>query len=335
MSQHRRAVLMGDPTHFSIKGGGNPHTRNIWGQRKSVNRELAIKQWHQMAKTLDKFGVDVFVVPPDQQWPGMVYPANAGFLTKLDEKIPIQNKDFILSNLLPTREGEKKHYNDFLTNLGFNTKEITRRFEGEADFFPVGDKYIFTYGNIEKQRFKFRLGFPPWKRIYGFRSDQEVVNELRKFVPQNEILQQTLVDEAHYHGDTVFCAIGQNKEYLIVFLEGLTAASQELLKRTFKDNLIPIQESDARRYASNSFQTIYNNTTYLFMPSGLSSGLLDKIKERNVTPVEVDVTEFMKKGGGSVKCMIGDLGWLIDDTNRLSNQQKNFREEHKYTTIFR
>jgi hypothetical protein len=27
-----------------------------------------------------------------------------------------------------------------------------------------------------------------------------------------------------------------------------------------------------------------------------------------VTPITIDVSEFLKKGGGSVKCMIGDLG---------------------------
>jgi hypothetical protein len=32
------------------------------------------------------------------------------------------------------------------------------------------------------------------------------------------------------------------------------------------------------------------------------------VRERGVDPVVVDVSEFLKKGGGSVKCMIGDLG---------------------------
>jgi hypothetical protein len=27
-----------------------------------------------------------------------------------------------------------------------------------------------------------------------------------------------------------------------------------------------------------------------------------------MAPISVDVREFLKKGGGSVKCMIGDLG---------------------------
>jgi hypothetical protein len=29
-----------------------------------------------------------------------------------------------------------------------------------------------------------------------------------------------------------------------------------------------------------------------------------------VTPLSVDVSEFLKKGGGSVKCMLGDLGGI-------------------------
>jgi len=36
--------------------------------------------------------------------------------------------------------------------------------------------------------------------------------------------------------------------------------------------------------------------------------LLAQLRERGVTPVTIDVSEFLKKGGGSVKCMIGDLG---------------------------
>ena len=47
------------------------------------------------------------------------------------------------------------------------------------------------------------------------------------------------------------------------------------------------------------------------MPDGLSERLLDQIRDRGVRPLTVDVSEFLKKGGGSVKCMIGDLGLLV------------------------
>ena len=107
------------------------------------------------------------------------------------------------------------------------------------------------------------------------------------------------------------------------------------MKQTFKDKLIPIPEADAIKYASNSFQTTYRGKPYLFVPQGLSNTLLSRIKSTGVIPVEVDVSEFMKKGGGSVKCMIGDLGPLIDDPEKLTENQKKFREEHNYKNLFR
>jgi N-dimethylarginine dimethylaminohydrolase len=42
------------------------------------------------------------------------------------------------------------------------------------------------------------------------------------------------------------------------------------------------------------------------LPAGVSERLLAQLRERGVTPLCVDVSEFLKKGGGSVKCMIGD-----------------------------
>ena len=106
----RRAILMGDPAHFSVKGGANPHTRTRWGTRRAVNREKAIRQWHDLKAVIEELGVRVVVVPPDPAQPGLVYPANAGFLTEVDEPKPIAEKTFYLSNLLPTRAGERPHY---------------------------------------------------------------------------------------------------------------------------------------------------------------------------------------------------------------------------------
>lgn len=147
----KHAVLMGDPSFFSIKGGANPHTRTFWGRRKRVSRKRAIIQWHQLARILTGLGVEIFVLPAVKEQPGLVYPANAGFLTCIQEKIPIKEKIFYLSNLIPTRAGEKPYYKDFIEQLGFKTQDLSYRFEGEADFFPLGDRYIFTHGVIEEQ----------------------------------------------------------------------------------------------------------------------------------------------------------------------------------------
>jgi N-dimethylarginine dimethylaminohydrolase len=308
----KRTVLMGDPSHFSVKGGANPHTRTRWGTRRSVDRAKAVRQWHDLKAVLEELGVRVVVVPPDPKQPGLVYPANAGFLTDVDAAKPIAEKTFYLSNLLPTRAGERPHYERVLRDEGFRLGEIdpARRFEGEADFFPVGDLYLLTHGGLERQRFVPALAFPPWKRVYGFRTDGTLVDVLAPIVAPREVLRVELVIEAHYHGDTALCAFGPRRQHCLVYEDALAAEGLLDLQRTLRDALVPLSEPDAQRYAANSFTYTdpASGDSYLVMPAGVSERLLDEIRERGTTPVVVDVSEFLKKGGGSVKCMIGDLG---------------------------
>jgi hypothetical protein len=173
---YRRTVLMGDPARFSVRGGANPHTRTRWGRRRSVDRELAIRQWERLRDLLRDLGVRILIVPPERKQPGLVYPANAGFQSDVDQEKPLTEKRFHLANLLPTRAGEQPIYRRVLEDAGLcvATLDPHYRMEGEADFFPVGPHYLLTFGEIEKQRFVPTLAFPPWKRIYGFRSDQRV-----------------------------------------------------------------------------------------------------------------------------------------------------------------
>jgi N-dimethylarginine dimethylaminohydrolase len=125
---------MGDPTHFSVQGGANPHTRTRMGTKRRVDREKAMAQWRGLRDVLQDLGVRVIVVPPDPKQPGLVYPANAGCLFPLDAERPIKEKVFLLANLLPTRAGEKPHYRRVLEAAGYPIAELDERyrFEGEA-----------------------------------------------------------------------------------------------------------------------------------------------------------------------------------------------------------
>ena len=62
-------LLMGDPSHFSVVGGANPHTRDRYGRRKSVDRELAIRQWWSLHDLLRDHGLRIEVVPPHPELP--------------------------------------------------------------------------------------------------------------------------------------------------------------------------------------------------------------------------------------------------------------------------
>jgi N-dimethylarginine dimethylaminohydrolase len=307
----KRTVLMGDPAHFSVKGGANPHTRTRWGTRRSVDRALAQNQWARLRDLLRDLGVRVLVVPPDAAQPGLVYPANAGFLTELDAEKPHAQKRFYLANLLPTRAGEKPHYRRVLAAAGFDVRELPERFrmEGEADFFPVADRYVLTFGGIEQQRFVPAFAIPPWKRVYGFRTDVAVEPLLRELVEPVDVCRIELVLEAHYHGDTALCAFGSRRELLLAYRAGLARGCWEKLGESFGvDRVVEIPEADAERYAANSFTYTRGSESFLIMPGGVSDALQARVRERRVTPITVDVSEFLKKGGGSVKCMIGDLG---------------------------
>jgi N-dimethylarginine dimethylaminohydrolase len=301
---------MGDPTHFSVKGGANPHTRTRWGTRRRVDRERAIAQWHRLRDVLRDLGVRVVVVPPDPAQPGLVYPANAGFLTDVDAPKPLAEKTFYLSNLLPTRAGEKPHYRRVLAEAGFRIAEIDERcrFEGEADFFPAGDVHVLSHGRIERQRFVPALRWPPWRRVYGFRTDARVQEVLAPIVAPRRVIRVELVLEAHYHGDTALCAFGPLREHLLVYGAALSPTARALVAETFGDAVIELGEEDAVPYAANSFAYTRASESFLVMPEGVSERLQAKVRDRGVTPITIDVSEFLKKGGGSVKCMIGDLG---------------------------
>ncbi len=180
-------VLMGDPAWFSVVGGANPHTRNRYGRRKTVDRERAITQWQRMRDLLRDLGLRVVVVPPDPDLPGLVYPANAG-VRLYDE--------FVLSNLTPTRAAEQPVYRKTIEALGLPCRTIDSRFEGEADLFPAGEHAIFSYGVVRRQRFVPRIGWPPWKRIYGFRSEPAALDEIEKIHSLGpSVLRIELTDE--------------------------------------------------------------------------------------------------------------------------------------------
>jgi N-dimethylarginine dimethylaminohydrolase len=113
---------------------------------------------------------------------------------------------------------------------------------------------------------------------------------------------------------------------------GLIQDSHERLRKTFAARLIELSDNDAALYAANSFQIEDGRRFIFFMPFGVSEALCSKIRANGVEPALVDVSEFLAKGGGSIKCMILDLGpsgELSKDATAVS-----FRAERRYDYVF-
>jgi N-dimethylarginine dimethylaminohydrolase len=326
-----RTIVMGDPRYFSVRGGANPHTRNVLGMKKKVDPELARQQWHTMAQVLIEHGAEVLVIEPHAELPGLVYPANAGFLYPLEGR-RAADKTFHLANLLPTRAAEREIYRPFIESLGFRSNAIQHRFEGEADFFPAGRYMIFTYGKVERQRFVPALKLPPWRRIYGLRSEADSMAELHAIAGEREILMLELILEAHYHGDTVLCSFGPHREFVLAYMAGLSIPSRNRLRDAFGNNVVELSTEDAAIYAANSFQVEHEGRLFLFLPQGISVQLQRAVRERGVEPVTVNVSEFLAKGGGSIKCMILDLGPSAEQPSAADCAA--FRKQRSYQHLF-
>src|SRR5262249_58754570 len=130
------------------------------------------------------------------------------------------------------------------------------------------------------------------------------------------VLRVQLVPEAHYHGATALAAFGPTREFVLAYRGAIAPADWPALQAAFGDALIELATEDAQRYAANSFTYTpsgQSKESFLVLPRGVSGRLLSQVRERGVMPLTVDVSEFLKKGGGSVKCMIGDLGPVVEE----------------------
>lgn len=95
----------------------------------------------------------------------------------------------------------------------------------------------------------------------------------------------------------------------MAYLPALEPASVARLKEAFGKDLLELGEEDGELFSANSFQ-VDGPAPVLVMPATATPRLQAQVAERGVRTVGADVSEFMSKGGGSVKCMIGDLGLL-------------------------
>ncbi|HXV18760.1 MAG TPA: hypothetical protein VD883_01645 [Candidatus Omnitrophota bacterium] len=302
------AIVLGDPEFFRIKSGKNPYTRTRWGFRKKVDIARAVFQWTRFKETLEKLGARVWVLPPDKDNPSMVFPANAGFLYPKYDRLPWAQKTFYLSNLTAHRKNETSAHEKFFGRLGFQIGRLPLPFEGEADFFPAGGAHIFSYGDIVPTGFRPALAWPPYRYRFSHRSDRRNLPALQRIVSPKPVIEVRLIDEKYYHGDTALFAFGKEREYLFAHLPAMDADSRARLQAYFGSRLFPLSKKDTENFAANSFQLDTPEGPYLVMPEGISDGLKETVRGLGFPYTLADVSEFFTKGGGSIKCLLCDLG---------------------------
>ena len=158
-----------------------------------------------------------------------------------------------------------------------------------------------------------RLGWPPWKRVYGFRSDPRALDEIEatRAARQARCCASSSSTSATTTATPVCVRSGPSREFLLAYTPALHPESPRELRERFGDRLIEIGDADAAIYAANSFALVARGPVAARDARGrLRASSSTRSARAARASSTADVSEFHKKGGGSVKCMIGDLGEL-------------------------
>lgn len=261
-----KRVLLCRPHFFQVDYQINP-----WMKVGSVDRINALIQWENLVLQYQKLGVEVEFIDQIENHPDMVFAADQGLL--------LEEKHILLSSFrFPERRGESEYYRSWYREHGY---QIT----------PLPDDLYFEGGG-ELQRWRDYLFIG-----VGFRTDHYSARHVGAIFDK-EVLCLELIKEHFYHLDT--CLMVLDDETVFYYPEAFSAKSIRDLKSLIP-NLLEIEESEVRKFAANSVMVGHT----VLMQSG-NPQMAHQINDLGHRIVTLDVSEFMKAGGG-LHCLTGNL----------------------------
>ncbi|WP_339911630.1 dimethylarginine dimethylaminohydrolase family protein [Symmachiella dynata] len=255
-------ILMCPPDFYGIEYEINP-----WMSRsRASDSQLAQQQWHALRDLLEEVGAEIRLMPPARGLPDLVFTANAGLVWN--------NTVFLSKFRHEARQGETPLDEVWFQSVGFETVSMTGEwsFEGAGDALFCGQTLFAGY---------------------LIRSDAAAMQWLASQIGCRVIPLQ-LVDEHYYHLDTCFCPLSTNEAiyYPPAFDEYAQAAISAHV-----ENLIPVSESEAARFACNAVVIGRKVVLNTGCPE-----LERELQDRGYEPHHTELGEFIK-AGGSAKCL--------------------------------
>lgn len=255
-------ILMCPPDYYGIEYEINPWMNR---QRQS-DHTLAVGQWSALRTLLEDSGARVSTLEPVKGLPDLVFTANAAL---------IYRRRAVLAHFRhPQRQGEEPFDEAWLTAHGYDVERVPADvyFEGAGDALFCGDTLFAGY------------------RIRSdARGHQQIGERLAC-----RVIPLELVDPYYYHLDTCFCPLAPGRAiyYPPAFDEyGLRAL------REFVEELIPVDNDEARRFACNA--VVVNRTV---ITNAGCAELHRQLRAGGFEPRETPLDEFVK-AGGSAKCL--------------------------------
>lgn len=262
IKNQKSKILMCPPEHYGIEYEINP-----WMDRsRQADRELASDQWQALRQLLIDAGAEVLLMAPVAGLPDLVFTANAAL---------IYEGTAVLAHFRPReRQGEAPYDAAWLAEHGFTIRNVPDDvfFEGAGDALFCGDTLFAGY--------RIRSDARGHQQIAGMLGCRVIPLEL--------------VNSYYYHLDTCFCPLAPAQA--VYFPPAFDDYAQRALIEHVEE-LIPVAEAEARRFACNAVvvgRTVVTNTG--------CPELHRELRSRGYEPRETPLDEFVK-AGGSAKCL--------------------------------
>jgi N-dimethylarginine dimethylaminohydrolase len=231
-----------------------------------VNLDLATQQWKQLKAAYIGIGHTVLTIDPEPGLPDMAFAANGATV--------IGGTALGARFKHPERHLEGAAYMDWFRDHGYKVIDPDCVNEGEGDIIFAGGAIIFGH---------------------GFRTEAVALHQVEA-VFGLPVISVRLVDPRFYHLDTALIVLDEHTAayYPAAFDE----ESRQALAAHFAE-LIEADDDDAETLGLNGV----SDGKHVVMPAQ-AKGLADKIRAAGFEVVPVDLSEFMKSGGGPKCCTL-------------------------------
>jgi ornithine--oxo-acid transaminase len=224
--------------------------------------DRAQEQWDNLVATLQEAGATVEIQPPEEDWPDLVFTANAGIVSGT-RFVPARFRH-------PERQGETVHDIAWFTAHGFETADLPLGVcqEGAGDALPVGSSLVAGY---------------------RFRSDAASHAYLSRLTG-TAVRSIELVDERFYHLDLTLCPL--DERHAIIAPQGWDHYGRAVMAALIAEPLV-LERDEALSFCANS---VVVDTTVVMPCCPPRVGR--QLEAWGFDVVVCDVGEFLKAGGG-------------------------------------
>jgi ornithine--oxo-acid transaminase len=251
------------PEHFDVRYAINPWMDLSVG----VDRARARRQWDALVATLQAAGAQVELLDAAPGLPDLVFTANLGLVDGMTF-IPARMRN-------AERRPEAAHARRWFSERGYAVRDLGADVvhEGAGDALPFGGALVGGHRT---------------------RSSASAYVELARIV-EGRIVPVELVDPRLYHLDLAFCPLDERTA--LIAPGALDADGLRALTSLVADPIM-LTDAEARAFCANAV-AVGRTVVMAHCPPRLRR----ELRARELEPVVVDVSEFVKAGGGP-RCLV-------------------------------